>query len=138
MLELLVEGVLRLMLRLEAFDDERCCLDEAVEDERCCLVGVGWVRLRAASDMGVFEIALPWDALLATEAECCARSADSSRVSRLTWEIWFNHVYSICTLWIWTYDGLLLSFQLQMQFGSRQWARMAQGSRGICRLDDRG
>ena len=41
MLELLVEGVLRVMLRLEALDDERCCRDEAVEEERCCLVGVG-------------------------------------------------------------------------------------------------
>ena len=46
------------------------------------------MRLRAASDMGVFEIALPCEALLATDAECCARNADSSRVRRLTY--WFS------------------------------------------------
>ena len=56
---------------------------EALDEERCCLVGVGWERL--PSRAGVFEMVLFCEALLATEAECCARKADSSRVRRLTW-----------------------------------------------------
>lgn len=78
----LVEGVM--MLRPEAFDEERCRRD-----------GVGWVGpvswwvgIVSLGSMGrregVLEAELFCEALLATDAECWARKADSSRVKRLT------------------------------------------------------
>ena len=52
---------------------------EAVEEERCWRVGVGCERLLSSA-----WLELVCEALLATEAECCARRAESSRVRRLT------------------------------------------------------
>lgn len=62
------------------------------EDERCRRDGVGcvgpviwWFGFGSAGSIRAVLAALECDVLLATEAECWARRAESSRVRRFTW-----------------------------------------------------